>query len=141
MRIFAIFLINILLSLHLFASENKWEGMILKKMLQSIVKDRAVCIYTKDKSLQKEFSKTYRYHIVDECQGSDFVLLRSNEHNGSCYKPTIVFNYYDYLHMPTAIGVFFWQKGRPTIRFSKKRLNHFNLEVTGELSKFVSSGK
>jgi hypothetical protein len=134
----AVFIISLLLAHALFSSDSEWEGIILKKMLHSIATSKEITVYAKDKSLRQEFGNSPFIHIVKSCKNCDFVLVR-NDMNLSCKKPAIVFSYYSYLHTPNAVGVFFWQKGRPTIRFSLKRLKHFRLQVRGELSKFVST--
>jgi len=133
-----IFLISIFLIQTLFASNNEWEGLILQKMLHSMSKSKNIVIYSKDKALIREFQNAQSIQIVKNCAKCDFILAKENI-NISCNKPAIVFSYYEYLNTPTAVGVFFWQKGRPTIRFSAKRLKYFELHVKGELSKFVST--
>jgi len=135
-RVVVIF--SLLLSFSLLAFGSEWEGIILAKMLQSMSTNRVVSVYTKDKELQKELKNSYIVKIVQTCQKSDFVFVRKDEADPGCKKPLIVFDYYQYLHTKDAVAVFFWQKGRPTIRFSQKRLQHFDLKVRGELSKFVS---
>jgi len=135
-RVVVIF--SLLLSSVLLSSASELEGMILAKMLQSISKSGVVYVYTKDKELQQELQNSYIVKIVQDCQKSDFVFLRKDDSSKGCQKPLIVFDYYQYLHTKDAVAVFFWQKGRPTIRFSQKRLQHFDLKVRGELSKFVS---
>ncbi len=133
-----VFISTLLICTTLYASNNEWEGLILKKILHSISKHQEIAVYSKNKVLVDELKDSRFIHIVEDCTKCDFVLAK-DEVNNSCQKPTIVFSYYDYLHTPTAVGVFFWQKGRPTIRFSEKRLRSFHLHVTGELSKFVST--
>jgi hypothetical protein len=118
------------------ASSSKWEGIIIEQMLKSLSKNKKITIYTKDENLRKLAKHNSDIQINSDCTKADFILADTKE---SCHKPTIVFDYYKYRKTPEAVGVFFWQKGRPTIRFSKKRLNNFGLKVTGELSKFVST--
>jgi len=121
----------------LVASNSKWEGEILQEMLLSMSHNRSVKIYSQDKSLKAALVAIPFVHSVQKCTECDFVLAKKGV-DDLCQKPIIVFSYYNYLHTPTAVGVFFWQKGRPTIRFSQKRLKKFNIQVQGELSKFVS---
>ncbi|WP_457744143.1 hypothetical protein [Sulfurimonas sp.] len=136
MKIF-IFLISLLYVSTLFGSDSEWKELILKKMLHSISKSKTISIYSNDKSLTNEFKNSNSIEIVKTCNKCDFILAKEGVAT-SCKKPMIVFSYYKYLHTPNAVGVFFWQKGRPTIRFSVKRLKYFGLNVKGELSKFVS---
>ena len=133
-----IFIISLLFCHTLYASNDEWEGLILQKMLHSISKNQVIAVYSKDTNLVHELKNSYSIHTVENCVKCDFILAKDVVES-SCDKPTIVFSYYDYLNTPTAVGVFFWQKGRPTIRFSAKRLKHFKLQVRGELSKFVST--
>jgi len=132
-----VFLISLLCFSTLAASNSEWEGLILTKILHSISKSQIILVYSSDKSLTNEFKNSDSIEIVKNCKKCDFILAKDATVT-SCKKPTIVFSYYAYLHTPNAIGVFFWQKGRPTIRFSAKRLKYFGLQVKGELSKFVS---
>ncbi len=124
------------------ASDIEWESLILEKMLTSMSSRNKVLIYTKSIKMKKivEYLTDARVRVTKNCKRADFVLLEEDEKE-LCNKPEIVFNYRIYLHNQNAVGVFFWQKGRPTIRFSLKRLEHFNLQVRGELSKFVSSNQ
>jgi hypothetical protein len=139
LRVVFLFFLSLLFLSSLFASEDEWEELIIKKMIMGVAQSKVVTLYTKDATLQKEFKRNSLIHMTDDCKKSDFVLIRDSSFLKTCKKPAIVFDYYSYLHNPNAIGVFFWQKGRPTIRFSKKRLEHFGLQLNGELSKFVSS--
>jgi len=127
---------------NLVASDIKWESLILEKMLTSMSSKNKVLIYTKSPKMKKivEHLTDGKVIVTKNCKKADFALLAEDEKE-ACDKPEIVFNYRVYLHNQNAVGVFFWQKGRPTIRFSSKRLEHFDLQVRGELSKFVSSNQ
>jgi len=121
------------------ASDSHWEGVILEKILFSISKEKNVVIYTEDENIVSIIKKIKHISISKDCKDADYVLNNLNKLNSSCKKPEIVFDYSIYRKDSNAICVFFWQKGRPTIRFSAKRLQNFGLKVNGELSKFVSS--
>ena len=138
MKTFILLFILTLFS-HLLASDSHWEGAIVGKMLQSMTKVKKPVVCSKGTHLNKVIKDMQDVRLTDDCEKADFVLSDTEELNKSCKKPKIVFNYSDYRSCSNAVAVFFWQKGRPTIRFSSKRLRHFGLEVKGELSKFVSS--
>ena len=123
----------------LFATDSHWEGVILEKILFSISKKERVVVYTEDKKVESIVKKIKTIVISKDCRDADFILSDLGKLNSSCQKPEIVFDYSIYRKNSNAVCVFFWQKGRPTIRFSEKRLQSFGLEVNGELSKFVSS--
>ena len=134
-----ILLIILTIFSHLLASDSHWEGAIVEKMLQSMSKDKKPVICSKGTHLNNVIKSMENVQVTDDCKKADFVLADKELVNKSCKRPKIVFSYSDYRNCSNAVGVFFWQKGRPTIRFSSKRLRHFGLEVKGELSKFVSS--
>jgi len=136
------FLLIIFFFSNLVASDIKWESLILEKMLTSMSSTNKVLIYTKSPKMKKivEHLTDGKVRVTNNCKKADFALLTEDEKE-ACDKPEIVFNYRGYLHNQNAVGVFFWQKGRPTIRFSSKRLKYFDLQVRGELSKFVSSNQ
>jgi len=136
LKTFTLILLAILLT-DLSASDSHWETLILEKMLNSMVKKKEIAVYSKNKTICKIVFPAKEIQFTDSCQKADFVLCSSGI-DKSCDKPLIVFKYNKYLKNKNAVGVFFWQKGRPTIRFSQKRLEHFKLHVNGELSKFVS---
>lgn len=113
------------------------DRIIIEKMLGSIQNSKKIKVYIQDENFVNIIKKSKILIRVKSCEEADFTLL--NE--GSlieCKRPSIVFNFREFRASSNAIGVFFWQKGRPTIRFSLNRLNHYNLKVTGELEKFVS---
>lgn len=135
MKIITLFLLVILFS-SASALDSKWESMIIGKILKSLSQNKKIIIYTQDKNIIKLTDEISKIDITDDCEQANFIL---SDVDKSCNKPMILFNYHDYKKTPDAIGVFFWQKGRPTIRFSKQRLNNFGLQVRGEMSKFVST--
>ncbi len=99
---------------------------------------KEIKIYAHGKGLDQVCKEMSNISKIDDCNHADFVLAGEGLAK-SCQKPEIVFNYDSFKNDPDAVGVFFWQKGRPTIRFSSKRLQKFGLQVGGELAKFVSS--
>jgi len=124
---------------NLFASDSHWEAVILRKILFSITQKKELTVYSGDEHLRMVLHQIEGIRVSEEClKNVDFVLSKDGR-DDVCAKPEILFDYERYLKTKNAIGVFFWQKGRPTIRFSKKRLDDFHLKVRGELTKFVSS--
>jgi len=134
------YFIFLLISLSTIVSgaDSHWEKMIIEKILQSVSNQKELTIYTQDEEILKIVKTINNIHMVHSCQKADFVLS-TLDNTSSCHKPVLLFSYNEYKHTPDAIGVFFWQKGRPTIRFSSQRLKNFGLHVDGELSKFVTA--
>ena len=122
------------------ASDIEWEALIVEKMLTSMATEKEIKVYAQEKRLDQVCKEMHNVSKIDNCNKADFVLV-GKELPESCKKPEIVFDYNTFKKDSNAVGVFFWQKGRPTIRFSSKRLKQFGLQVEGELAKFVSSKK
>ncbi len=120
------------------AENSQWETLIIEKILTSLSHQAEYHVYTDDMKLKARLALVNHIHFTKSCTDADFILSTLSN-KPKCNKPIIVFNYREYLNSSKAIGVFFWQKGRPTIRFSSRRLHKFGLNVTGELSKFVSA--
>ncbi len=137
MKTITLFLL-LVLSNNLTASDRHWEALILEKMLTSMAAKKEIKIYVQDKGLDQVCTEMNSISKINDCDQADFILAGKGL-SESCKKPEIVFNYDTFKNDPYAVGVFFWQKGRPTIRFSSKRLQKFGLQVGGELAKFVSS--
>lgn len=133
-------LLAFVISTVVLASDLQWESLILEKMLHSMSKEKRVLVYADNPEMKQivEMLKDTNIAPTDRCEDADFILVAKGDKN-VCDKPEIVFNYASFLHDPNAVGVFFWQKGRPTIRFSAQRLKRYGLHIEGELSKFVSS--
>ena len=131
-------LILIFFSTIISGADSHWEGLIVEKILLSISHNRDLNVYSQDKHVVELLKNIKKVHLTKNCGEADIVL--SNLHyNERCHKPEIVFNYSKYKDRPEAIGVFFWQKGRPTIRFSEQRLKEFGLHIDGEMAKFVTA--
>ena len=131
-------LFSLLLSNIVFASDKGWEQLILEKMVQSIYAGKEIRVYTVDESIERTLGNSFYINLVKNCNQCDIIIGENREEN-SCKKPKIVLKYRNYLNDKSAVGVFFWQKGRPTIRFSSEKLKGFGLHINGELSKFVTT--
>ena len=120
------------------ANEENWDRIIIERMLSSIVPQKNINVYVDNPELKKLLETSQIFTFQNDCSEADFIFLPF-KHKSKCDKPAIVFNFKEFRTTSNAIAVFFWQKGRPTIRFSSKRLNYFGLHVNGELVKFVST--
>ena len=121
------------------AYEENWDQVIIERMLSSVSPKTTINVYVEDLKLKKLLETSKIFTLKDNCSEADFTLLSTNREDTQCDKPALVFNFREFRSSPNAIAVFFWQKGRPTIRFSSKRLSHYGLHVRGELVKFVST--
>lgn len=137
MKIYTKYFLLALLSNLLCASDMQWDREIIEKIISSLQARKTTTIQVENSKLCDSIKKSKIFHIDKSCEKVDFVLT-SKDKKVHCDKPHVVFNYHEFLSDPDAVAVFFWQKGRPTIRFSSKKLEKYGLHVNGELSKFVS---
>jgi len=119
-------------------AESKWDRLIIERMLTSVSSSDTINVYAKKQADRDILNVSKQLHVVPSCEEADFILIYP-EQKFVCEKPAIVFTFQEFRKMSNAIGVFFWQKGRPTLRFSSQRLAHYHLHVKGELSQFVST--
>lgn len=120
------------------ANDTDWNRLILEKIVTAVIPATPVKLYTQERELLQSLENSKAVSLQSECFRAD-IILRGITSQEQCGKPAIVFSYGDFIAMDDAVGVFYWQKGRPTIRFSQKRLEKFGLNINGEMSKFVSN--
>lgn len=119
-------------------TQSRWDRLIIERMLTSVSPSDTINVYVKKQADRDILKVSKQLHVVPSCEEADFELIYPGQ-KLVCEKPAIVFSFQQFRKTPNAIGVFFWQKGRPTLRFSSQRLAHYHLHVKGELSHFVST--
>ncbi len=120
------------------ANDTSWNRLILEKIVTAVIPETPVKLYTQEHELIESLTDSRAVALQSKCSHAN-IVLRGSASQEQCGKPAIVFSYSDFIAMNDAVGVFYWQKGRPTIRFSQKRLEKFGLNINGEMSKFVSN--
>jgi len=138
LKILLVFITIIYSFTNINANEENWNRIIIERILSSVSSKTNIDVYVEDSKLKKLLETSKIFTFKEHCSEADFIFL-SFKYKSECDKPAIVFNFKEFRNTSNAIAVFFWQKGRPTIRFSSKRLIHYNLHVSGELVKFVST--
>lgn len=109
------------------------EGLkpLLENVLPIITHKQKVKIFTLPKYYI--YFKDKKFILVDECKNSDIVFGNFICKN----KPTFALDYYFYKKYKNAIGVFYYRKGRPQLKFKKKGLIKFFKSVPESLKDFV----
>ncbi len=135
-----IFLLTLLI-LNLFA--NNYEVKLYNKIIPAIFKKNNIKIYC-DIDSKKLLSKSTFFTIVDNCSLADIIIGRRftkydvNNLDAVCQKiPMFSTSYRAYKKYENSIGVFYWRKGRPQLKFDAKRIKKFNLILTDTLKRYT----
>ena len=97
-------------------------------------------LYTEDSKLRDILRKVSGVELIDNCKEATLIVDTRNHvvKDPECRAiPRLTNDYRVLLKNPGEVGAFFWLKGRPTIIFSKKRLERFGLQVAPELRDYV----
>jgi hypothetical protein len=135
-------LILLFLPFYLFASNvNDIKASIIEqiaKVLHPNEEKLIICILDDTYDFLK--SSIHHMKIVDECTHADLVIAKQIE-DVSPYcqqdKFIILTKYQEYKQSDIPIGALFWQKGRPNLIFSKKRLLEFSMKLPASFSRYI----
>jgi len=122
----------------LFANDN-YELKLYENILPAIFKTTPIKVYA-DKNIAKLLSKSKNFVITSICDQSVSLIIGKNFKNISydCQdKPLFATSYRWYKNYKNSIGAFYWRKGRPQLKFKRKALNRFNIELPKELLKYA----
>ena len=113
------------------------------KIWKRIIKDLSLeeyKIYTVDEKLKDILCKIPGITIVEDCEVATLIIesKKAVVKDSRCENiPRLSNNYRLLLTQPNEVGAFFWMKGRPTIIFSRQRLEKFGLKVDIELQDYI----
>ncbi|BDY11790.1 hypothetical protein [Hydrogenimonas cancrithermarum] len=99
-------------------------------------------IYTPDKQLRKVLEKIPNIHLEDRCEYATLIIETRNAPVPVTKCPSIPRLSNDYrlfLRHKNDIGAFFWMKGRPTIIFSRPRIEAFGLKIDKEMNDYMEN--
>jgi len=132
------FLLLTLISSLLFAKDN-YEQKLYENILPKVFHKNSVHIFITDDETKKVLNNSTILKIVQECNDADIVIGNSfNQESANCKKkPSFALDYRAYKHSQSAIGAFYWRKGRPQIAFSKKSFKKYKLTIPQSLQKYV----
>ena len=104
---------------------------LLENILPLIVHKNRVKVFTIYKYYPLFTSK--KFILVKECNKSDIVFGNFICKN----RPTFALDYYFYKREKNVIGVFYYRKGRPQLKFKKEGLIKFFKTVPDSLKDFI----
>jgi len=123
----------------LFASDLKTEQKIYDLIIHTLVPNTKDIKVWSDTAENKTLLKTIpNITLVEKAQNADFLLLQNQEKLPGIKGIVFVSNY-KLLQKPntSAIGGFFWQKGRPNILFLRPNLNKHNIKLPQSMQEYI----
>ena len=99
-------------------------------------------IYALDPEIREVIKKIKGADLVDSCKKATLAIeskLYPITEKDCINIPKISNDYRLFLKDNGAVGVFYWLKSRPTILFSKHRLQEFGIGVDDEMKEYVES--
>jgi len=124
----------------LFGSSNKaisLEAKIINSIINNLIFDKDILIYTDDNELYFELSK--ENSLVDDCKEATLIILkdRSNLPKKCLNKAIFVLDYNLLEKIDSSFGAFFFKKGRANIVFIKPRLEKNHIDLTSKLIPYM----
>jgi len=129
----------------LFASSHEisLEQKIVTKMAHAIVKKttKSLKVWVYGGKLPSGFHEGNNFEVVSSCRDADILLIdKEGFEEESCKKtPLLVLDYELLSKYRSALGAFFWQKGRPNIVFIAPRLQRHGIKTSNKFAQYVES--
>ncbi len=136
-------LIFILLTLSFAESPDSVKAKIIGKVATSLLDVGVVFIYTDDPAYENIFEKEENLIETKSCRDADMVLSsRLEEYRSTCPSTAqrlyFATSYSDYMkNRDAAVGAFFWQKGRPNLILSEKKLKELKIRLPSEFDNYI----
>ena len=111
------------------------EVKIIKLLFTSLFHEQNIKVFSHSKDKINIIDKA-GFVSAQNCNNSD--IIYSSVVLTQCKnKPFFTDNYTSFKKDSTAIGAFYWKKGRPNILFLKSRLEKFDLELPKKFHKYI----
>jgi hypothetical protein len=130
-------IVFILLVYNLFA--NNYETKLYEKVIPSIFQKKVIVYASED--AKKFFQNTTLFKLVSGCKDADIIVGKKFDKklDDECKnKPFFATSYRAYRkHIKSSIGVFYWAKGRPQLKFDIDKIERFNLILPDDLMRYT----
>ncbi len=133
------FILFFTLSLTLFASNLEIEKKIYKTIIYSLFPQKQVIkIWSDDERKNNFLSSLQKILIVQKPSLADMLIINKPLQKTFPQKIIFVTNYPILeKYKDTAIGGFYWQKGRPNIIFLEKNLKKFHISLPDSMQGYI----
>jgi len=139
-------LILLLYYSHLYALDTKSTLNIYHELFTSLLGNKKIIVYTKDKELRHVFESSNKIVLCDNINEATIILISStsglipiNEKLLNSVLHPIVFatDYRLLKRSNSIIGAFYWKKGRSQLLFIKHRLNKYDIHLPPKYRAFM----
>lgn len=116
------------------------EVIILEQVNGALVPKKIVKIWTKARHFKNVLQQSKRLQEVSTCKEADILIYdRVDTIPLGCEKKMVFVTRFRLLHsFSSAVGAFFWSKGRPQLLFVSKRLRQREIRLPSSLEQFSS---
>lgn len=128
----------ILISAQLLGNQLNTETKIMDKIFYALTQKNRIKVFADNKNSIDVVIKSSKMFYKSSCNDADIIYTNSRTLE-KCDKDKLIFStdYLSFKSLPTAIGAFFYQKGRPNIIFRKEILEKHNIKLSKEFSKYI----
>ncbi len=123
----------------LFAGNIPVKVRIIEKISLALVKKLPINILVQENENISLLKNSKILNQVHSCEKADMILIKKENKYTSCKIPPLIFatSYLGFKNSPSAIGAFFYQKGRPNIILKKDKLDKYNIKLSEEFDKYI----
>ena len=134
MKILLILSITIILS----AFDNVTAAKIFNKIFLDMLQKQEINVYTNDKVYLDVIEKAENLSVSNSCETADIVLItQADTVSNTCKeKPAFATSKKAFKTFDDAVGSFYWDRGHIKIKFSKNRLEKFNIRLSSSYDKY-----
>jgi len=139
-------LILLLYYSHLYALDTKSTLNIYHELFTSLLSNKKIIVYTKDKELRHVFESSNKIVLCDSIKEATIILISSisglapiDEEllNGALHPIVFATDYRLLKRSNSIIGAFYWKKGRSQLLFIKHRLNKYDIHLPPKYRAFM----
>jgi hypothetical protein len=134
------FLIIVALTTLLSASDSTIEQKIYKVIIEALVPNQeTIRVWSDDKKYSKLLSSVDNIIFINNPNDADFLLL-DHYHKGITHARGVIFVTNLQLledMQKSAVGGFFWQKGRPNILFLRQNLRKEHITLPNSMQEYI----
>lgn len=123
-----------------YAFDTGMAAKIYERLFHAVVQKEHITVYTVDEEYIEVVHLSPALELTTKLANADIALITHKKDLPSTTYPLVfTTDLRIYKEHPSAIGIFYWEHGRPKIIFSKERLKKFKITLSPEWSKYIKS--
>jgi hypothetical protein len=130
----------------LYALDTKSTLNIYHELLSSLLGNKDIILYTKDKELSHVFKSSSKIVLTDNIKNATIILISSSSDlisiderllTSSLHPILFATDYRLLKKSKSIIGAFYWKKGRSQLLFIKHRLDKYKIHLAPKYRAFI----